>query len=159
VRESPDHDHSNFQQTMRWYYPFAQRYPHRLNAWKKQSRHWPGVKSVLRELIRHHRWRHPSVNLHASGGHVVDFPDLRRYPVDFKLKHYIVLSLAHAIEKYVKKSFDPKETAGAHGWRATAKEDDLILPAQSQMRTFVSDDDLDATSPLKEHLIIQPARR
>lgn len=42
--ESPDHDHADFQRTMRWYYPFLQRHPHRLNFWKRQSRRWPGLK-------------------------------------------------------------------------------------------------------------------
>jgi Glycosyltransferases involved in cell wall biogenesis len=154
VRESPDHDNAEFQKTMRWYYPFAQRYPHRLNAWKKQSRRWPGTKAFLSELMRNHRTA-PSVNLRDSGGHAVQFPGIHPYPVDFKLKHYIVLSLEHAIQKYVKKSFDPKEIDGSHGWRATAKEHDFLLPSQSQMRLYTSDDELDATRPLKEHLLVQ----
>ena len=154
VRESPDHDNAEFQKTMRWYYPFAQRYPHRLNAWKKQSRRWPGTKAFLSELARNHRTA-PSVNLRDSGGHAVQFPGIHPYPVDFKLKHYIVLSLEHAIQKYVKKSFDPKEIDGSHGWRATAKEHDFLLPSQSQMRLYTSDDELDATRPLKEHLLVQ----
>ncbi|SCX49241.1 glycosyltransferase family 2 protein [Nitrosospira sp. Nsp1] len=154
VRESPDHDNAEFQETMRWYYPFAQRHPHRLNAWKKQSRRWPGTKAFLSELARNHRPA-PSVNLRDTGGHVVQFPGIHPYPVDFKLKHYIVLSLEHAIQKYVKKSFDPKEIAGSHGWRATAKEHEFLLPSQSQMRLYTSDDELDATNPLKEHLLVQ----
>jgi hypothetical protein len=154
VRESPDHDNAEFQKTMRWYYPFAQRHPHRLNAWKKQSRRWPGTKGFLSELARNRRTP-PSVNLRDTGGHVVQFPGINPYPVDFKLKHYIVLSLEHAIQKYVKKSFDPKEIAGSHGWRATAKEHEFLLPSQSQMRLYTSDDELDADRPLKEHLLVQ----
>lgn len=38
TRESPDHDHAAFAQTMRWYYPFLPSFPNRLNAWKKQER-------------------------------------------------------------------------------------------------------------------------
>ena len=153
VRESSDHDNADFRKTMRWYYPFAQRHPHRLNAWKKQNRHWPGAKAFLRELVRNHRLP-PSVNLRDSGGHVIRFPGINPYPVDFKLKHYIVLSLDHAIQKYVKKSYDPTET-GAHGWRATVKEHEFLLPFQSQMRLYTSDDELDPTNPLKEHLLVQ----
>src|SRR5690348_7528146 len=73
VRESPDHDNAEFQKTMRWYYPFAQRHPHRLNAWKKQRRRWPGAKVLFSELAHNHRWKVPSVNLRDSGGHVVQF--------------------------------------------------------------------------------------
>ena len=155
VRESPDHDNAEFQKTMRWYYPFAQRHPHRLNAWKKQRRRWPGAKVLFSELAHNHRWKVPSVNLRDSGGHVVQFHGIHPYPVDFKLKHYIVLSLEHAIQKYVKKSFDPKEIAGSHGWRATAKEHEFLLPSQSRMRLYKSDDELDASNPLTEHLLVQ----
>jgi glycosyltransferase involved in cell wall biosynthesis len=155
VRESPDHDNAEFQKTMRWYYPFAQRHPHRLNAWKKQRRRWPGARALFSELAHNHRWRVPSVNLRDSGGHVVQFRGIHPYPVDFKLKHYIVLSLEHAIQKYVKKSFDPKEIAGSHGWRATAKEHEFLLPSQSQMRVYKSDNELDASNPLTEHLLVQ----
>lgn len=155
VRESPDHDNAEFQKTMRWYYPFAPRHPHQIKAWKKQNSRWPGTRVFFRELIRNRRWKVPSVNLLDTGGHVVQFPGIRLYPVDFKLKHYIVLSLEHAIQKYVRKSFDPKEIAGAHGWRATAKEHEFRLPSQSQMRPYLSDDELDASNPLTEHLLVQ----
>lgn len=154
VRESPDHDNDGFQKTMKWYYPYAQRHPHRLNAWKKQPAHFPGPRALLREIVRNRRWRIPSVNLHDSGGHIVSFPGIHPYPVDFKLKHYIVLSLDHAIQKYVKKVYDPKEIAGAHGWRATAKEHDFLLPSQNQMRLYTSDNELDPGNPLKEHLLV-----
>ena len=154
VREFPDHDNPDFQKTMRWYYPFAPRHPHRLNAWKKQSRHWPGLKSLARELLRNRRWGVPSVNLHDSGGHLVKFPGIKPYPVDFKLKHYIVLSLEHAIQKYVKKTFDPKEIAGSHGWRATAKEHEYLLPSENKMRLYMGDNALDPSQPLTEHLLV-----
>jgi hypothetical protein len=155
VHESPDHDNPDFQRTLRWYYPFAPRHPHRLSAWKKQARRWNGLGAFARELVRSHRWGVPSVDLHSSGGHLVRFPGIRPYPVDFKLKHYIVLSLDHAIEKYVRKAFDPKEIAGAHGWRATARECDFHLPSRSQMREYTSDDALDPSNPLTEHLLVR----
>jgi len=154
VRESSDHDNEKFQETMRWYYPYPQRHPHRLNAWKKQPRRWTGAKNLARELIRNHRLP-PSINLLASGGHLVKFPGMRTYPIDFKLKHYIVLSLDHAIQKYVKKDFDPQEIAGSHGWRATAREHDFNLPSQDQMRLYTSDDELDPSNPLNEHLLVK----
>lgn len=154
VREFPNHDNADFQKTIKWYYPFAPRHPHRLNAWKKQSRRRTGLKSFARELVRNHRWGEPAVNLHASGGHLVKFPGIHPYPVDFKLKHYIVLSLEHAIQKYVRKVYDPREIAGSHGWRATAKEQQYLLPSQSQMRLYSFDDELDPSNPLTEHLLV-----
>lgn len=156
VRESDDHDHPDFQKSMRWYYPFAPKHPHRLNAWKRQPRHWPGLKPFARELLRNHRWRTPSVDLHSTGGHVVDFPGIKPYPIDFKLKHYIVLSLGHAIQKYVKKDFAPEEIDNLHGWRATAKAHDFSLPSSDDMRLYTTDDALDASNPLVEHLLVSP---
>lgn len=155
VRESEDHDNENFQQTMRWYYPFAPRHPHRLNAWKKQPRRWRGLKPFLRELIRNRRCGTPSIDLHSSGGHIVDFPGIKPYPLDFKLKHYIVLSLGHAIQKYVKKDFAPEEIDNLHGWRATAEANDFSLPSEQNMRHYTSDDELDSADPLSDHLLIK----
>ncbi len=154
VHESPDHDHADFQKSMRWYYPFAPRYPHRLNLWKKQQRRQPGLRATLRELRNNRRLTPPSINLAASGGHVVSFPGIRPYPIDFKLKHYLVLSLQHAIQKYVHKDFDANEVADLHGWRATATAQDFRLPYSSQMRAYLSDDALDSSDPLRDHLIV-----
>jgi len=40
------------------------------------------------------------------------------YPESFKMRHYLFLSVAHAISKYVERSYDPKELHnGWHGWR------------------------------------------
>lgn len=155
VRESDDHDNESFQQSMRWYYPFGPRHPHRLNAWKKQPRRWRGVKPLLRELMRHHRWGVPSIDLHSTGGHVVNFPGIKPYPLDFKLKHYIVLSLGHAIQKYVKKDFAPDEVDSLHGWRATAEAHDFSLPSEQAMRLYTSDDELDPADPMTDHLLVK----
>lgn len=156
VRESQDHDHSNFQDTMKWYYPFAPRHPHRLNAWKKQSRKTNGFISSFIEFKRNRRWRTPSIDLHSDGGHLVHFSGLKVYPTDFKLKHYILLSLNHAVEKYVEKEFATAEIAGSHGWRATACKHDFMIPRASQMRRYTSDDQLDPSDPLVEHLLVSP---
>lgn len=154
VREFPDHDHADFQRTMRWYYPFGPKHPHRLNAWKKQPRHRPSLRSVIRELRSERRMLPPTADLRSTGGHVVNFPGITPYPIDFKLKHYIVLSLQHAIEKYVQKDFDPKEAENLHGWRASAGAKDFLLPSAASMRDYVSDDLLDPENPLSEHLIV-----
>ncbi|MCL6432198.1 MAG: glycosyltransferase family 92 protein, partial [Anaerolineae bacterium] len=98
TRESPDHDHPYFQETMRWYYPFQPFYPHRLNAWKRQP---------------------CRVELAWSAGHEVRFPGLRMYPQSFPMRHYLFLSLRHAVEKFVATKYDPQEVAsGWFRWRA-----------------------------------------
>jgi len=156
VREFPHHESDDFQNTMRWYYPFAPQHPHRLNAWKKQPlSQWPGFKKTVKELINNRRCRAASVNLCKNGGHVIEFNGIRPYPIDFKMRHYLVLSLEHAIQKYVLKSFDSKEASSMHGWRATAAADEFLLPSVEQMRYYQGDDALDPNNPLKEHLIVQ----
>jgi glycosyltransferase involved in cell wall biosynthesis len=59
TQEAPDHDHPDYEQTMRWYYPQEEFYPHSLRAWKRQD---------------------VPVQLGWSAGHRVGFPGLRMYP-------------------------------------------------------------------------------
>lgn len=132
TREAPDHDHPRFWQTMRWYYPFLPRYPHRLNAWKPQPER---------------------VELAPSGGHRVRFPGLRMYPESFKMRHYLFLSVAHAVSKYVERSYDPAEVQGGwHGWRARLMAEKIELPSQKDLRFYTSDDELDPSNPRTRHV-------
>ena len=134
TQEAPDHDHADFQRTMRWYYPFQPFFPHRLNAWKRQ----PGP-----------------VELAWSGGHRVRFPGLRIYPASFRMRHYLFLSVPHAIRKYVDRCYDPAEVeAQWHGWRAKLKREMIKLPSQAEMRTYRSDDQLDRSNPRTCHYLV-----
>lgn len=133
TREAPDHDHADFQETMRWYYPFRPTFPHQLKAWRRQ----PG-----------------RVDLTWSGGHLVRFPGLRMYPESFPMRHYLFLSMSHAIRKYVDRPFDPaEEAAGWHGWRARLRPEMIRLPSQSELRTYRSDDQLDPSNPRTQHYL------
>lgn len=131
TRQAPDHDHQDYLQTMRWYYPFLPSFPHRVNAWKRQPMR---------------------VDLSDSGGHRVKFPGLRMYPFSFPMRHYLCLSKARAIRKYVERIYDPNEVeAGWHGRRARMTREDIRLPDAKKLRTYVSDSDLDASEPCKQH--------
>jgi hypothetical protein len=133
TREEPDHDHPDFQRTMRYYYPYLPRHPHRLNAWKRQ----PGP-----------------VDLKESGGHRVQFPGLRMYPEDFRMKHYLYLSLAHLTTKHLNRRYDPAELK--RGWsisRSRMQRELVQFPSQSELRQYVSDDRLDASNPWVQHVI------
>jgi glycosyltransferase involved in cell wall biosynthesis len=133
TRESPDHDHPNFQETMRWYYPFLPAFPHRLNAWKRQP---------------------VPVALAWSGGHQVRFPGLRIYPQSFPMRHYLFLSVPHAIHKFVDRRYDPAEVeTGWHGWRAKLKPEMIKLPSQTELRPYLSDDELDPSNPRTVHYL------
>jgi peptidoglycan/xylan/chitin deacetylase (PgdA/CDA1 family) len=125
TREEPDHDHGDFQQTLRTYYPFAPKSPHQLKAWKAAG---------TAELAR-------------FGGHRVSFPDLRMYPEPFPMKHYLFLSVPHAIEKYLERDW--------HGWRARITEADLGLPSRSELRVSRSDEDLDPGGPRTRHCLVR----
>lgn len=131
TKEEPDHDHPDFQRTLRTYYPFAPRDHHQLKAWKA----------------------HPEATL-TSGGHRVSFPALHAYPEKFPMKHYLFLSVPHAMEKYVRRSYSWQEVErGWHGWRAKLAEKDILLPSRRQLRVSRSDDDLDPSRPRHRHLL------
>lgn len=129
--EAPDHDHPRFRETMRHYYPYSPGRPDRLNAWKRQD---------------------ARVELAASGGHHVSFPGLNAYPHSFPMRHYLYLSAAQAVSKYVDRAYDPDEVeAGWHQRRAALRAEDVKLLSQAELRETHSDDDLDASDPWSSH--------
>lgn len=131
TRQSPDHDHSNYVSTMRWYYPYLPSFPNQLKAWKKQ----PGP-----------------VELAWSGGHLVRFPGLRMCPTSFPMRHYLFLSLEHAVRKYVQRAYDPEELSrGWHRARSYLRAEDISLQEETELRRYVADDLLDPSDPLKRH--------
>ena len=132
TRESPEHDHADYRQTLRTYYPLVPDFPHRLNAWKAG----------------------PEVDLSSKAGHRIRFRGLRMYPDSYLMKHYLFLSRAHAIEKFGGRSFDRGEVAaGWHGWRAEFSPDRFELPPASELRTTSSDADLDSSNPSRYHYL------
>jgi glycosyltransferase involved in cell wall biosynthesis len=134
TREDPDHDHSEFRRTMRWYYSFAPRKLHLVRAWKRQSRR---------------------VDLANSGGHAVAFEGRTISPECGRMCHYLFLSRGHAVRKYVHRTYDPAEVRdGWHGWRASITPETIRLPSRSQLKTAGDDDDLDVSSPRTEHCVL-----
>lgn len=132
--EAPDHDHPEFERTLRTYYPFCPRFPHKLTAWKAAAATAPDIAS--------------------SGGHQVRFRGLRMYPQSFPMKHYLFLSVPHAVEKYVQRSYAEAEVrSGWHGWRAHIEASDLRLPSEAELRLTRDDDDLDVGNPRKRHFV------
>jgi hypothetical protein len=137
-REEPDHDHADFQRTLRTYYAFCPSFPHQLTAWKAADAPEPRL---------------------MAGGHRVAFPGIRMYPESFPMKHYLFLSIPHAIEKYVERRYDPHEVErGWHGWRAGLRAEDIRLPSESELRVARADEDLDLDAPRQRHLIEELAR-
>jgi hypothetical protein len=133
TRETPDHDHPRFAQTMRWYYPYLPSFPNRLNAWKR---------------------RDAPVELAGSGGHRVRFPGLKMYPISFPMKHYLLLSADHARRKYVERTYDAVElSTGWHRARAGLRPEGIRLQSEQELRHCGAGGRLDPMDPLKKHPI------
>lgn len=139
TREAPDHDHPDFVDTLRTYYPFRPRSPHCVRAFRKQD----GPMEIA--------W---------SGGHHVRFPHAPRlYPRHFRMKHYLFLSAAHAAGKYPGRRYHDIEVEqlGWHGWRPHLKTEQIVLPSAARLRATAGDDDLDPSNPWTRHWLDQCA--
>jgi glycosyltransferase involved in cell wall biosynthesis len=135
TQEQPDHDHAEFRQTLRTYYHFAPKFPHQLKAWKATN----------------------DMEIAWSGGHEVRFPGLKMYPQSFPMKHYLFLSVPHAVEKYVGRDYDQAEVdSGWHGWRSSLSALDINLPRESELKLLQPGTELDASKPHRQHLIADP---
>jgi len=70
------------------------------------------------------------------------------------MRHYLFLSVLHAVEKYVERPYDPEEVEmGWHGWRARLTREMIELPMQDGLREHASDRELDATNPRTTHYL------
>jgi len=138
--ESPDHDHPDFVRTMQWYYPYGQKYPNRVNAWKRQE---------------------DPVELVTSDGHEVDFPGLRIAPRNLCMRHYMFLSVEHACEKWSRETTtEPVRAAherakGKGNWRIWFHPGMIELPSERKLRQVVPGRPLDRTEPVQHHLAIR----
>lgn len=110
-RPSADHTGRDYYREMSRYY-FFEPAKNRLNrAWKNI----PGVSNF------------------ASGGHILEGPDLRFAPENHVLRHYIVLSQEHALRKYLHRTYDPRDLQmGWQGNRLNFTESNLTLPANHE---------------------------
>jgi glycosyltransferase involved in cell wall biosynthesis len=141
TREAPDHEHPDFVKTMRSYYPYIPRFPHRLNAWKRQD---------------------GPIEL-AAGGHLVRFPGLSMSPRSLYSRHYLFLSVAHAARKFGPERYAPEEVAhGWHRWRVQLNPAKIELHSEADLRGYVADHLLDASEPftqMDQLVRIRPSRR
>jgi glycosyltransferase involved in cell wall biosynthesis len=139
TRQSPDHEHVDFQRTMRRYYPFEPRSNNQVRAWKKQD---------------------SRVDLASSAGHRVQFPRMRLYPEAFPMRHYLCLSINHLKRKYGDRIFDKIELRrGWHGWRSCIDPDLVTFPDESELRGYTSDDQLNPDEPRRTHIFEEQVRR
>jgi hypothetical protein len=133
TREAPNHEHVDFQRTMRWYYQFRPRSPHCVRAFKK---------------------RRGPIEIAWSGGHRVRFATPARIdPEPSRFRHYLFLSESHAVRKYAGRLYDPHavRVLGWHDWRARLRPEHVRLPGVEELRVTASDDDLESSEPWTEH--------
>jgi hypothetical protein len=75
-------------------------------------------------------------------------------PQWFRMRHYLFLSVPHAVRKYVEKRFDPAEVeAGWHDLRDRLCPEMIKLPAEAELRRYRSDDEFDPSNPRVEHYL------
>ena len=85
------------------------------------------------------------------------FPGLRLYPEFFKMRHYLFLSVPHALCKWVDRNYDETEVEkGWHGWRASLTPEKIRLPSQKELRCYTSDNELDPSNPETRHIWVLP---
>lgn len=130
TRGSPDHDHPDFRETMRSYYPFMNNFPFQIKAWKKQP-------------VR--------VDLASKNGHSVEFPGRLLYPESFKMRHYPYLSLRQGMEKYFGRHYDA--AVSKTSWRQRLERDRVRLAPGSELNVYTTDDELSTSNPRFEHIV------
>jgi hypothetical protein len=103
--------------------------------------------------LRINAWqRQGQVDLVSSAGHHVQFSDQRVFPRPFVMRHYPILSEAHAREKYENRDFAPDELARKwHSDRAAFKADGVRLPSRAQLHEVEPDMAPDPTEPWDRH--------
>jgi len=135
TEDDPDHEGGDYVKSMRYYYFFDRGRKRRINAWKNTGQ---------------------PVNLSKHGGHKVVFEDQRIFPASFILRHYVVLSRAHAFSKYYSRVYAENEVfqEGWHGKRARIQPGILRLPEPSQLKTVSQDNTWDRSDPKATHLFM-----
>ena len=130
--DDPSFDSADFESRMRWYYHYEPASPDRLriNAWKRTD----------------------DVDLVGLGGHHVRFPGQRVFPRPFIMRHYPVLGVEHATEKYGQRIFSPSELADSwHGDRAAFPGRSLVFPSRSRLKVASTDTPLDSSNAWDRH--------
>jgi len=119
---------------MQHYYYFSPKPLRRVNAWKKTNY---------------------KVNLTNSGGHSAYFQNMKIFPINFILRHYIFLSYKHACSKYGNRIHATQELQkGWHIDRELFNANKIILPTPDQLKHINADGNLDASDPWKYHTFI-----
>ena len=114
VTESEEHRGTDYVAGLETYYYFAPRPQHRANAWRK-----PGG----------------NVALMKGAGHTVAFGGQRVSPDHFAMRHFLFLSHAHGMQKYLGRSYsDEDQTKGWSSERRNTTVETFRLPDPTTMK-------------------------
>jgi hypothetical protein len=132
-----DYDNGRFLEDMKYYYYFYPCPLFQVKAWKNFGQ---------------------KIDLEQSGGHLVEFEGRNIFPQPFIQRHYLALSMDHAIEKYCKRAFSPEELArGWHGTRASIQESEFYFPDRSTLKEVTEDNTWDTSDPKTVRLLLGSA--
>lgn len=126
-----DFEHPDYASCMSNYYFFQPKYPRLNRAWKR---------SLVIES--------------GSNGHLLKGEGIERSPRDLFLRHYLVLSEAHAERKYVGRQFGGEDIAkGWHGNRVIIDAENVRLRTGPAMRRLESptSNEFDLSAPAAQH--------
>lgn len=131
TRQNPDYEDSNFLESMLSYYFFEPRPSRLMRAWKTESDF---------KLI--------------SGGHEIESINKPIFPTEsFVLRHYMVLSYNHAINKYSKRIFSNEDIS--KGWHKKRINFPIkfSLPDENSLKKlpYWNSKNWDLSDPLKNH--------
>jgi|GEM_PF-6081436 len=118
----------DYVEEMRYYYFYQPDKLYRLNAWKNLN---------------------IPVDLTSAGGHHVAFEGQRIFPVSFILRHYVVLSRTHALQKYLGRVYSMKETVerGWHRVSSSFSPEHLSFPSRDRLKLISTDNSWDKSEP------------
>ncbi|HKO98468.1 MAG TPA: glycosyltransferase family 2 protein [Pyrinomonadaceae bacterium] len=132
-----DYDNNNFLEDMKYYYYFNPCPNFQVKAWKNFGQ---------------------KVELESSGGHLVEFEGRKIFPQPFIQRHYLALSLRHAVEKYCQREFSPEELArGWHGTRGTIQQDEFYFPDRGLLKEVTENNTWDTSDAKKVRLLLGSA--
>lgn len=137
--DEEDFEGKDYVKEMQYYYFFEPHPLRRLNAWKKTV----------------------NIDLHSHAGHRIEFADRKIFPTEFILRHYIVLSKSHALQKYSRIYSENRIKKWGHNERTLFKPQWLNFPSKARLKKLNdSGNNWDKSDPWVQHeIFISPEER
>lgn len=127
----------------------------------ERMRHYLYLRPKGGARFRINAWKYTgqAIDLVSTGGHQVNFVGRRVHPARFILRHYMMLSLAHAVAKYCSRRYSQDELDERmwHGSREFVQPEDFRLPEASATCCLGSDGLWDRTRPVERLPMFGPA--